>query len=211
MKNNYIFNNSIYHKIKLILFVVLIVLLYGFLPSYGQISIPPAEGDRASYYLVNSQWGSGGLVWETEFNYTSPIILKSFRDTENESYWIQNLNMKTKEFKEFLEYMQNNNIGTNGYGSTSNDDGEYELDSFEIYFEDFNKTKDLIKRFFNGGSMTVKVAEIFREIESVLDRASRQLTEQEYMELCENVESSADARYMAMEQQIKNDEEMEGK
>lgn len=122
-------------------------LLAGFLPA--QISIPPAEGDRASYYLVNSEWGKGGLVWETDFDYSSPIILKSFRDTEIEHFWIQKLSMKTNEFKKLMEYLEKNNIGIGGITKEAERGSDnYQLSAFDIYFEDINKARDTIKNFF---------------------------------------------------------------
>ena len=122
-------------------------LLAGFLPA--QISIPPAEGDRASYFLVNSEWGEGGLVWETEIDYSSPIILKSFRDTGSEHYWIQKLNMKTSEFKKLMEYLEKNNVGIGGITrEAERGSDDYQLSAFDIYFIDINKAKDTIKNFF---------------------------------------------------------------
>ena len=125
--------------------------LAGFLPA--QISIPPAKGDRASYYLINSEWGEGGLVWVTDFDYSSPVILKSFRDTEVESYWIQKLNMKTSEFEKLMEYLKKNDIGI--YGTTreaKQGSDDYQLSAFDIDCPDVNKVKDTIKKYIKGKS-----------------------------------------------------------
>ena len=121
--------------------------LAGFLPA--QISIPPAKGDRASYYLVNSEWGEGGLVWETNFDYSSPIILKSFRDSDIESYWVEKLSMKTSEFKQLMEYLEKNNVGIWGITKEAKQGSDdYQLSAFGIDCPDVNKVKDTIKNFF---------------------------------------------------------------
>lgn len=140
--------NNFFSRITLV--VGLSFLLAGFLPTYGQgFTLEPAKGDRASYYLVNSQWGEGGLVWESDFDYSSPIILKSFRNTETESYWIQKLNMKTGEFEKLKKYLEKNNIGIGGITrEAERGSNNYQLSAFDIYFEDINKTKDTIKNFF---------------------------------------------------------------
>lgn len=52
--------------------------------------------------------------------------------------------------------------------------------------------------------MKPNVLEFYKQVDSILNIASDNLTEHEYMELCSEVESNADARYNAMEEQIKN-------
>lgn len=47
----------------------------------------------------------------------------------------------------------------------------------------------------------------FKQVTLSLDEAGKKLNEQDYMDLCAEVESEANARYEAMKEQIRNADE----
>lgn len=130
-----------------------------FSSARGQISIPPAKGDRYSYFL-------NGDIWETSISHKSEFVLKMYTNGEYTSVWIQNLSMSEGRFKKLMACVDSlDNIVVGGVTrSAPTGTEDWEICSFEIYGCDddaeyiplnsppdiFNLMKMLRVRWLNG-------------------------------------------------------------
>jgi hypothetical protein len=109
----------------------LLLLLSGMV--MGQMTIPPAKGDRASYYLI-------GDVWESSYNNKhSGFVLQTFRSHNHKSIWIQELSMGDHEMERLMKFISSlpkaeacckTMVSKRG-------DNVWEISSFEIHGPDF--------------------------------------------------------------------------
>jgi hypothetical protein len=96
--------------------------------AWGQISIPPAKGDRYSYFL-------NGDVWETNISHKSEFVLKVYSDGEYTGVWIQNLSMSKGRFIKLMNCVDSlDNIVVGGVTrSAPTGTEDWEICLFEVY------------------------------------------------------------------------------
>lgn len=113
-----------------ILLLIIILLMGGSLPA--QITLYPAKGDRSSYYFNND-------VWETEYNYKSPIVLKTFTDSDGTNIWIDNISLSQSYFIKLKDYI--GSLPNIFISSTTRSGGK--LIAFSIHFRanSFDRSK----------------------------------------------------------------------